>query len=61
MRRVLAGVLGLAALLAADVAGYSRLMGLDEEGTLARKGSSRPPTQILSVAPMTITLARRNG
>ena len=25
----------LAAILAADVAGYSRLMGLDEEGTLA--------------------------
>src|SRR6201984_2841073 len=26
----------LAAVLAADVAGYSRLMGVDEEGTLAR-------------------------
>ena len=26
----------MAAVLAADVAGYSRLMGLDEEGTLAR-------------------------
>src|SRR5438477_2137910 len=26
----------LAAILAADVAGYSRLMGVDEEGTLAR-------------------------
>ena len=26
----------LAAILAADVAGYSRLMGGDEEGTLAR-------------------------
>ncbi len=26
----------LAAILAADVAGYSRLMGEDEEGTLAR-------------------------
>lgn len=25
----------LAAVLAADVAGYSRLMGIDEEGTLA--------------------------
>jgi len=32
----------LAAILAADVAGYSRLMGLDEEGTLADlKGHSR--------------------
>ena len=26
----------MAAILAADVAGYSRLMGVDEEGTLAR-------------------------
>lgn len=26
----------LAAILAADVAGYSRLMGMDEEGTLGR-------------------------
>jgi adenylate cyclase len=26
----------LAAVLAADVAGYSRLMGIDEEGTLGR-------------------------
>ena len=26
----------LAAILAADVAGYSRLVGADEEGTLAR-------------------------
>ena len=26
----------LAAILAADVAGYSRLMGADEDGTLAR-------------------------
>src|SRR5262245_25868657 len=26
----------LAAILAADIAGYSRLMGVDEEGTLAR-------------------------
>jgi len=26
----------LAAILAADVAGFSRLMGADEEGTLAR-------------------------
>src|SRR6201991_1782355 len=32
----------LAAVLAADVAGYSRLMGVDEEGTLARlKGCRR--------------------
>jgi class 3 adenylate cyclase len=37
----------LAAILAADVAGYSRLMGADEEGTLAalrEKRSKRRPT-----------------
>src|SRR6516164_8290177 len=31
----------LAAILAADVAGYSRLIGLDEEGTLSRLRSIR--------------------
>src|SRR5215470_10782037 len=31
----------LAAILAADVAGYSRLMGDDEEGTLKRLGAIR--------------------
>ena len=31
----------LAAILAADVAGYSRLMGADEEGTLARFNAHR--------------------
>ena len=31
----------LAAILAADVAGYSRLMGRDEEGTLARMTAHR--------------------
>jgi class 3 adenylate cyclase len=31
----------LAAILAADVAGYSRLMGADEEGTLALKALRR--------------------
>src|SRR5947207_13902177 len=31
----------LAAILAADIAGYSRLMGADEEGTLARLKSCR--------------------
>jgi adenylate cyclase len=32
---------GLAAILAADVAGYSRLMGVDEVGTLAALKSHR--------------------
>jgi adenylate cyclase len=31
----------LTAILAADVAGYSRLMGIDEEGTLARLNALR--------------------
>jgi adenylate cyclase len=31
----------LAAVLAADVAGYSRLIGVDEEGTLARFNATR--------------------
>ncbi|WP_229159315.1 hypothetical protein [Bradyrhizobium brasilense] len=31
----------LAAILAADIAGYSRLMGIDEEGTLAKLKSVR--------------------
>src|SRR3982750_3985731 len=31
----------LAAVLAADVAGYSRMMGADEEGTLARLKAAR--------------------
>jgi hypothetical protein len=31
----------LAAILAADVAGYSRLIGADEEGTLARLKAPR--------------------
>ena len=31
----------LTAILAADVAGYSRLMGADEEGTLARLKAHR--------------------
>jgi len=31
----------LAAILAADIAGYSRIMGVDEEGTLARLKAHR--------------------
>ena len=52
----------LAAILAADVAGYSRLMGADEEGTLerlaaneirgfgTRRGSSAPGNIVLPLA-----------
>jgi TolB-like protein/class 3 adenylate cyclase len=39
----------LAAILAADVAGYSRLMGADEEGTLSRLRSIRAEVVDLSV------------
>jgi adenylate cyclase len=40
----------LAAVLAADVAGYSRLMGGDEEGTLARLKASRKNVVDLQIA-----------
>jgi TolB-like protein/class 3 adenylate cyclase len=44
----------LAAILAADVAGYSRLMGTDEEGTLAR-------LKALRAGLIDPTIARHNG
>jgi len=44
----------LAAILAADVAGYSRLMGADEEGTLAR-------LKALRVGVIDPTIAAHNG
>ncbi len=44
----------LAAILAADVAGYSRLMGADEEGTLAR-------LKALRAGVIDPTIARHNG
>ena len=40
----------LAAVLAADVAGYSRLMGVDEEGTLARLKAIRKDLVDLTIA-----------
>jgi class 3 adenylate cyclase len=39
----------LAAILAADVAGYSRLMGADEEGTLERLKALRRELYLLSL------------
>jgi class 3 adenylate cyclase len=39
----------LAAILAADVAGYSRLMGADEEGTLERLARLADARMILLV------------
>src|SRR5229473_5418926 len=44
----------LAAILSADVAGYSRLMGADEEGTLAR-------LKALRAGLIDPTIARHNG
>src|SRR6202051_178083 len=44
----------LAAILAADVAGYSRLMGADEEGTLAR-------LKALRAGLIDPAIARHNG
>ena len=41
----------LAAVLAADVAGYSRLMGIDEEGTLARLKAGIAEQRHMSLAP----------
>jgi class 3 adenylate cyclase len=38
---IMASTRRLAAILAAEVAGYSRLMGVDEEGTLARLKAHR--------------------
>src|SRR5258708_23805097 len=40
----------LAAILAADVAGYSRLMGIDEEGTLAQLKAHRRALVDLKIA-----------
>ena len=40
----------LAAILAADVAGYSRLMGADEEGTLERLKALRRELLDLKIA-----------
>ena len=40
----------LAAILAADVVGYSRLMGRDESGTLARLGEHRKEQLELTLA-----------
>jgi hypothetical protein len=42
----------LAAVLAADVAGYSRLMGADEEGTLARLKAARKNLLAPTLGPL---------
>ncbi len=51
----------LAAILAADVAGYSRLMGADEEGTLARLNSHRREFLEPTIAEHRGRIVKRTG
>ena len=49
----------LAAIFAGDVAGYSRLMGADEEGTLSRLNAHR--REILEPKIVSIAVALSSG
>src|SRR6266567_5598791 len=51
----------LAAILAADVAGYSRLMGADEEGTLERLKAHQREVIDAKIAEHHGRIARRTG
>jgi TolB-like protein len=51
----------LAAILAADVAGYSRLMGLDEEGTLSRLNTHRRQLLEPKIADHRGRIVKRTG
>src|SRR3974377_1599308 len=51
----------LAAILAGDVAGYSRLMGADEEGTLARLGAIRREFWEPKIAEHRARIGKRTG
>src|SRR5579864_8168927 len=51
----------LAAILAADVAGYSRLMGADEEGTLARLNAHRREFLEPTIAEHNGRIVKRTG
>src|SRR4051794_32594678 len=51
----------LAAILAADVAGYSRLMGADEEGTLARLKALRTDLVDPSIAAHNGRIVKTTG
>ena len=51
----------LAAILAADVAGYSRLMGADEEGTLSRLDAHRREFLEPTVAEHNGRIVKRTG
>jgi adenylate cyclase len=51
----------LAAILAADIAGYSRLMGADEEGTLARLKALRHELIDLKIAALGLAKGLRRA
>ena len=51
----------LAAILAADVAGYSRLMGADEEGTLRRLRAIRDELGCATIATCQGRLMKTTG
>jgi class 3 adenylate cyclase len=51
----------LAAILAADVTGYSRLMGADEEGTLERLKSLRHESSIRQSPRVTAGSSRQRA
>src|SRR6476659_8172244 len=51
----------LAAILAGDVAGYSRLMGADEEGTLARLNAHRRELLEPTIAEHRGRIVKRTG
>ncbi len=51
----------LAAILAADVAGYSRLMGADEEGTLERLKAHRRDVVDPKIKEHRGRIVRRSG
>ena len=51
----------LAAILAGDVAGYSRLMGVDEEGTLARLNAHRREFLEPTIAEHRGRIVKRTG
>jgi len=51
----------LAAILAGDVAGYSRLMGVDEEGTLARLNAHRREFLDPTIAAHRGRIVKRTG
>jgi hypothetical protein len=48
----------IAAILVADVVGYSRLAGADEEGTLARRGARGQFANDFDISPQSVYATR---